>query len=111
MGASSSEFVDFVMEQLAPLGGIDSGRFFGGLGLKAHATQFAMIMDNALYFVVDDTTRPRYQRMGSNCFAYDTRQRRVEVKRYFTVPADVLEDQQQLLALARESIATAGRAG
>jgi len=45
--------------------------------------------------------------MGSDCFSYDTKKKRVAVKKYYSVPADMLEDQEQLVALARESIRVA----
>ena len=66
-----------------------------------------MIIRGTLYFVVDDSTRPKYVERGSHCFSYDTRKRRVEVKRYYSVPADVVEDADLLTMLARESIRVA----
>ena len=109
MGKSSSEFVEFIKEQLAPLGELATTRFFGGIGLTANGTQFGMLMDNSAYFVVDDTTRPTYKKMGSNCFSYITKKGIVNVNRYFEVPAQALEEPSQLLALAIESMAVAKR--
>lgn len=45
--AVSSDFADFVKDQLAPVSMLASGRFFGGIGL-ADGVQFAMVMDHAL---------------------------------------------------------------
>src|SRR5215831_10022943 len=101
---SSEQFVEYVMEQLAPLKGVRSGRFFGGIGLAADGVQFAMVMRGCLYFVVDDTTRSRYEQWGSRCFWYETKRRRVDVKKYFEVPASFIEEQDRLLPLAKESI-------
>jgi DNA transformation protein and related proteins len=106
----NNSYVAFVMDQLASLRGIASGSFFGGVGLTSGGTQFAMIMGNSLYFVVDDTTRPKYEKMGSSCFSYDTKKKRVAVKKYYSVPADLIEDQEQFVALAKESIRVAGLA-
>jgi DNA transformation protein len=108
-GSTSSDYVDHIVDQLAQIGGIASGRFFGGVGLSCRGRQFAMMMGNTLYFAVDDSTRPRYVRQGSRCFSYDTKKGRVEVKKYYEVPADVLEDRDALVALARESISLAGK--
>lgn len=107
MTASSNDYVEFVMDQLASLQGIASGRFFGGVGLFSAGTQFAMVMGNSLYFVVDDATRSKYEKMGSTCFSYNTRKGRVAVRRYYAVPAELIEDQEQLVALAQESIQVA----
>ncbi|WP_394788607.1 TfoX/Sxy family protein [Rhodoferax sp.] len=110
MSAGSSSFVDFILEQLAGMPQLRSKRFFGGIGLVSGETQFAMLMGNTLYFVVNDITRPRYEQIGSQCFAYDTKARRVQVKKYFEVPADMLEDPSALLALAQEALQTARQA-
>ena len=111
MTASANDYVEFVMDQLAPLRGIANGRFFGGVGLSSHGTQFAMIMRGSLYFVVDESTRPKYEMMGSSCFSYGTRKGRIEVKKYYAVPAEILEDHEQLIVLARESIKVASSIG
>ena len=107
MTAGANDYVEFVMDQLAPLRGITNGRFFGGVGLSFYGTQFAMIMSSSLYFVVDESTRSKYEEMGSSCFSYGTKKGRVEVRRYYAVPAELLKDQEQLIALARESIKVA----
>lgn len=104
MAGSSADYVEFVKEQLAPIPGLASGRFFGGIGLSVDGLQFAMIMGNALYFAVDQATRPRYEKMGSGCFWYATKKGRVDVKKYYAVPADLFENQARLVAFAREAI-------
>lgn len=109
VGEGASDYVDFVLEQLEPIRELTSSRFFGGVGLSARAVQFAMIMGNSLYFVVDDETRPKYEKMGSSCFSYRTRKGSVDVKKYYEVPGDLLEDRERLLDLARESIEIARR--
>jgi len=104
VGASSQEFVIYVMEQLEPLSGVKTGRFFGGVGLKSSDRLFGMIMGNVLYFVVDETTRPAYQDMGSRCFSYSTKRGRVDVHRFYEVPADRLEDSEACVELAKQAI-------
>ena len=107
MGKNSLEFVEFIKEQLAPLGELTTTRFFGGIGLTANGKQFGILMDNSVYFVVNNTTQPIYEKMGSSCFSYITKKGRVNVNRYFEVPAQALEEPPQLIALAVESIAVA----
>ncbi|MEJ8815309.1 TfoX/Sxy family protein [Variovorax ureilyticus] len=107
--STSSDFAEFVKEQLAAVHGVQAKRLFSGVGLSAHGVQFAMIIDNVLYFVVDDATRPAYEAMGSQCFSYTTKVRHVEVRRYYAVPGEVIEDRQRLAMLARESLEIAAR--
>ena len=104
MATHGSELADYVREQLVALRGLSHGRFFSGTGFSLDGVQFGMIIQGTLYFVVDDATRPEYVARGSQCFSYSTRKRRVEVKRYYSVPAELIEDQEQLVGLARESI-------
>ena len=106
---ASSEYLRWVLEQLEPVGSVRAERMFGGMGIRRGTTQFAIVMRNVLYFVVDDATRPRYEAAGMESFAYDTRQRRVQVRRYYAVPQEVLEDPDELRAWAEQSIEIAAR--
>jgi DNA transformation protein and related proteins len=109
MTASTSSYIEYIVDQLAPLHGVSSGRFFGGTGLAFNSVQFAMIMGNTLYFAVDDRTRPKYEQMGGDCFSYNTKNGRVQVRKYFQVPAEIIEDQSALITLANEAIQVAGQ--
>lgn len=108
MPAEYSEYVRFVLDQLVRIGPISSGRFFGGVGLSVDAVQFAMVMDNRLYFVVGEADREKYERAGMKPFSYSTRKKQVIVRRYYEVPEDVLMDTDELRLWAREAIAAAG---
>lgn len=100
-----SEFVEYVLDQLRPVGDLNAGRMFGGWGIKCGDTQFAIIMGEALYFVVNDATRPKYEQAGSGPFKYKKKSGMQEVRRYYEVPADVLENAAELHEWAAESIA------
>jgi len=104
-----SEFAQFVHGQLADLGEVNHGRFFGGVGFKLGDVQFAMCMSDTLYFVVDDTTRAKYVESGSTPFQYGTAKGTRLVHRYYEVPADVLEDRDSLTAWARAAVSVAMR--
>jgi DNA transformation protein and related proteins len=102
--ARQSEFTDHVMDLLAPIPSLGKRSMFGGVGISADTVQFAMIIGDTLYFVVDETTRPKYEEMGSACFSYQTRKKKVDVRRYYEVPVELLDDQERLLELAEESV-------
>lgn len=104
MSGSTQEYIDFVLELLEPIQNLSAGRFFGGTGLKCDSVQFAMLMGNTLFFVVNDFTRPKYENKGSSCFWYKTKTKKVNVKKYYEVPDELLDDQKQLLEWAKESI-------
>lgn len=107
--SATGEFIEHVRELLSPLGNLADGRFFGGHAFKVGGVQFAMIMRNTLYFCVDDATRTRYTARGMQPFSYATRKSRVEVRRYFAVPEDLLEDADELVRWGREALEVARR--
>lgn len=55
-----------------------------------------MIMGNSLYFAVDEGTRKKYEQAGMRPFSYMTKKGRVQVRKYFELPEDVLTDPEQL---------------
>ncbi|RYY83178.1 MAG: TfoX family protein [Chitinophagaceae bacterium] len=105
--SASHEFIEYVAERLAPIGPLTSGKFFGGHAFKYHGVQFAMIMGNTLYFCVNDATRKMYIALGAKPFSYSTKNGRVEVRKYFSVPEEMLEGSIQMLEWAHEAIASA----
>jgi DNA transformation protein len=106
MGASL-EFIEYVRELFAPLGQLKENKFFGGFAFKSGSKQFAMIMDNTLYFCVSENTRPKYEAIGMAPFSYSTKRGIVKVKKYYSVPEDLFEDQEKLIAWASEAIQSA----
>jgi len=104
MTGSTQGTVDYILELLEPLKQLSHGRFFGGIGLKCDSVQFAMVMVNDLFFVVDNSTRPKYEEKGMGCFWYNTKTKKVNVKKYYEVPSELLDDQDSLLEWAKESI-------
>ena len=54
---ASDSFVEFLREQLAPLGRVTMRRMFGKTGVFCDGLMFAMVTDNMLYFRVDDANR------------------------------------------------------
>ena len=106
--SASKGFIEYIMELLEPVTAIEGSKFFGGYGIKNNATQFAMIMGNSLYFVVDDHTRQKYEKFGMEPFSYATRKGQVKVRRYFELPEEILTDPEQLQQWASESIQVAG---
>lgn len=104
--AVSADFRDFVLEQLAGAGRITPRAMFGGVGLYLDGVFFALIDDDTLYFKTDDAHRARYEKAGSRPFCpYPDRPD--QSMGYWQVPADVLEDAEELAAWARDAMAAA----
>ncbi len=105
--SASAEYTEYVLELLEPIGPVRISRFFGGVGISHGLVQFAMIMGNSLYFVVNDNTRQKYEEAGMTAFSYATKKGRVQVRKYFELPEEVLTDAEKLRLWASESIQVA----
>lgn len=104
---ASAEYTEYVLELLQVIGPVQTARFFGGMGIFNGAQQFAMIMGNTLYFAVDDATRKKYEQAGMQAFSYVTKKGRIQVRKYFELPEDVLTDPEQLRHWASEAMRVA----
>ena len=93
MTHKDDSFSQFVLDQLDELGEIASRRMFGGVGLYAGETFFAIIYDGRLYFKTDAASRADYEARGMGPFRPNPRQ---TLKSYYEVPAEVLEDRGEL---------------
>jgi DNA transformation protein and related proteins len=104
--AVSPDYIEFVLEQLAPAAAATRKRMFGGVGLYADGLFFGLIAEDTLYFKVDETNRADFEAHGCEAFRpyKDTRS-----MNYFAVPEEVLEDSDQLSDWARRAIAVAAR--
>ncbi|MFC1969853.1 TfoX/Sxy family protein [Chloroflexota bacterium] len=95
----TSEYLEYVMEKLSPLGQIKSRAMFGGYGIFHEGVMFALIADDNLYFKVNESNRDDYQKAGSQPFPHGMS--------YWEVPAEVLEDNSKLPIWAESSLAIA----
>jgi len=93
---TDKDFLNHVMDLLAPLDGISSRAMFGGFGIFHEGDMFALITNSGLHFKVNETNLAAYQEAGSKQF---------KPMPYYEVPADVLEDRTMLLESAEISIA------
>lgn len=102
----SSDYLAYVLEQLSVLRYVTSRRMFGGIGIYCDGTFFGLIDNDTLFFKVDDTNRPDY--VARNMAAFRPFADKPDLSMsYFEVPADALEDRDELAQWARKSIAVA----
>ena len=102
-------FLQYVLEQLERTGRVTSRRMFGGVGLYCDGLFFGLVDDGTLYLKVDDTTRPDYETRGMKPLRPFKDKPEVSLT-YFTVPADVLDDAEELVKWARRAVAIAAAA-
>ena len=102
-----NEFVQHIHDLLCIFAEVECYRFFGGFGFKLGGIQFAMVMRNTLYFVVDSNLRDFFISMGSEPFTYKSKAGIKKLQRYYSVPDEILEDYEKLAVAQNQSVAFA----
>ncbi len=108
--AVSRAFIDYARDQLRSWGGggIVARRMFGGAGLFRDGTMFALVHDDTLYFRTDAENAPDFVAAGMAPFCYARNGRQVALG-YHEVPADVIEQIDELAVWAAAAFAAARR--
>ena len=96
----------FLADMLTPWARVTIKRMFGGMGAWRGGLFFALIVDDAIYFKVDDTNRPAYESALSAPFTYTkTAKNGVTQTKYLNglwrVPDEVIEDADELVLWAQ----------
>ena len=98
----------YIVEQLSAVPALSTRRMFGGVGLYSGESFFALIDDDVLFFKVDDANREDYVSRGMKAFMPIPNKASMG---YFQVPAEVIEEAEELTRWARRSVEVAQRAG
>jgi DNA transformation protein len=102
------QYLAYILEQLTALGSLRSNRMFGGIGLYSRELFFGLIDDDTLFFKTDESNiAPYRERKMPRFMPFPDRPE--AVLGYHQVPADVIEDAEQLVDWARKSVEVALR--
>jgi DNA transformation protein and related proteins len=104
----SNGYRTYIVDQLAAVPALSTRRMFGGLGLYSGDWFFGLIDDDVLFFKVDEANREDYVSRGMKPFVPIPNKPSMG---YFQVPADVIEEAEELTRWARRSVEVAQRAG
>ncbi len=103
--STSEEFTDYVLDQLASVGVIQTSRMFGGVLLKINNKQLGVIINDTLYFKAKEPElQKKLEEMDSEQFEYTRKDKEepVVIKNWWSIPGECLEDRKELVALAHE---------
>jgi DNA transformation protein and related proteins len=106
--AVSVSFRTFVLEQLGQVRPVTFRPMFGGLCFFAEGRAFALASSDVLYFKVDDTNRPDFEAAGMGPFLPFGDP--AKPMQYCELPAEVLEDPDELGPWMAKAIAVAAKA-
>jgi DNA transformation protein len=104
--AVRSQYLAYVLEQLAGLGDVRTRRMFGAVGLYSGDSFFGVVDDDTLFFKTGESNYPDYRARAMPRFM-PTSKRPQGPRGYHQVPADVIEDDEALVAWARKSVRVA----
>ena len=107
--AKHSEFITYLLEQLAPLGEVRARAMFGGFGIYRGDRMFALVADDALYIKVDEVNRAEFEARGLLPFRYEMRGERKQMN-YWQPPTEAMDDREILCEWARKGVEAADRA-
>jgi DNA transformation protein and related proteins len=102
----SDEYLEYVLEQLSSLRGLVPRRMFGGAGIYQDELFFGLIFKDTLYFKVNDANRASYEARGMARFRPYENRPQVSLT-YYEVPADVLENREELAIWAQRAVEAA----
>jgi DNA transformation protein and related proteins len=102
----SSEYLEYVLEQLSGLPNVTSRRMFSGAGFYQDDVFFGLLFSDTLYLKVNDGNRADYESRGMQRFKPYKDKPHLSFT-YYEVPAEVLEDRDELLAWAQKSVRAA----
>ena len=108
----SPSYAAYVIEQLEPIEPVRVKRMFGGAGVYTRKAGLfvGIIADDRLYLKVDDSNRPDYEARGMGPFRpYPNKD--VASKGHYELPADALEDMDELRTWYSRSLAIAKPSG
>jgi DNA transformation protein len=104
-----SNFVDYILELLEPLGEVRARAMFGGWGIYQARRMFALVANEMLYLKTDSLTRPAFETRGLPPFTYE-KGGKVYAMAYFQPPAEALDNGVELRTWAAKAIDASARA-
>jgi DNA transformation protein len=107
--AISDEYMDYLKDLLAWLPQLRIKRMFGGAGLYSDELFFAIAGDGDLYLKADSESVEFYKQGGGEQFVYESKGK-VSRMNFWSVPADIQEDPEQLRHWVGMALDTALRA-
>ena len=84
---------------------------FGGAGIYADGTMFALVADGVIYLKADELSTPAFERENLPPFTYETKDGRRGVMSYRRMPERLYDDPDELATWAHAALAAARRTG
>jgi len=106
--AKNSPYLEFLMEQFAPLGQINVRAMFGGHCLYCEGITFALVAGQSVFLKADEVNRPLFEERGLSPFRPFPES--AVVMQYFPAPAETFESMDGLRKWAGGAVEAGVRA-
>lgn len=103
------DFINYLLELLAPLDGVSAKRMFGGYGLFRDGLMFGLVADDTLYFKVDEQSVARFTERALEPFTYSKAGQPMQMS-YYCAPEETMDSSDEMCDWARLASAAARRA-
>jgi DNA transformation protein and related proteins len=98
---------DDIGELFSAYGPVVVRRMFGGAGIFADGTMFALLHDGVIYLKADERTTQAFEREGLGPFTYMRRGERASLSSYRRMPDRLYDDPDELAVWARAALVAA----
>ena len=102
---------DEIQELFSAFGAVAVRRMFGGAGIYAHGTMFALVADGIIYLKADELSTPAFERENLPPFTYETKDGKRGVMSYRRMPERLYDNPDELATWAHAALAAAQRTG
>ena len=106
---SRNELVEYLLDQLEPLGNVTSKSMFGGYGIYSDGVMFGIVADGGFFLKVASASLADFEREGLSPFTYTKKGRKIALS-YYSAPPDALDNPETMLTWARKALDAAMRA-
>jgi DNA transformation protein len=103
--SASEEFVEYVLDLLRPIDGIQTSRMFGGVLLKVDGRQLGVLFEDIAYFkVMNLDLQDKFKKEGSKQFEYTRKDKKspVIIKNWWSVPSSAMDNSDEIVGLAED---------
>lgn len=98
---------DDIVELFSAFGPVAVRRMFGGAGIYADGTMFALVADGVIYLKAGDSNLAMFEREGLEPFSYSKDRHAQVVMSYRRMPGRLYDDPDELATWAHAALAAA----
>ncbi len=104
-----SDYVIYLLEQLADFGEVEAKSMFGGHGLYQDGLMFGLVADDQVYLKVDAESDPEFVELGLEPFRYE-KNGRSSTMSYYLPPDGAVDNRSEICEWAQKGLNAANRA-